>query len=215
MRPGLAYMLCAGLLVACNHDEDLLLPPAPTVAYTVGGSVTRLSGSVTLANNGGDARTVTANGVFAFPTPVAGGRPYAVTVARQPATQVCSVGMGSGTVASANVTTVSVTCVTKIHTVGGSVTGLVGSGLVLQNNSRDKLARTADGAFTFATPVASGTGYHVTVFSQPTNPAQTCTPTDNSGTASANVMEVTITCHTKAVPVMSLAQGQRPVATFP
>ena len=201
--PGLAFCAIA-LLAACNDDDNPVPgpPPAPAPApatYTVGGTVSGLSGSVTLANNGGDARTVSASGAFTFATPVAGGGAYAVTVTTQPATQVCTVGMGSGTVASANVGSVTVTCVTKIHTVGGSVTGLAGSGLVLQNNAGDNLARTADGAFTFATPVDSGTAYNVTVFAQPANPAQTCTPTDNTGTATANVLNVAITCVTNTL----------------
>lgn len=81
--------------------------------------------------------------------------------------------------------------------VGGNVTGLSGSGLVLQNNAGDNLSVTANAAFTFATPLADGTAYSVTVLTQPVNPSQTCTPTKNSGTiATANVTNVVITCTT-------------------
>lgn len=50
-----------------------------------------------------------------------------------------------------------------VFTVGGTVSGLVGTGLVLQNNGGDDLALSADGPFTFATVVGNGAAYAVTV----------------------------------------------------
>jgi len=110
-------------------------------------------------------------------------------------------------IAASNVSNVAVTCVTNTFTVGGTVTGLAGSGLVLQNNGADNLARAADGAFTFATPVASGGAYDVTVLTQPATPAQTCTPTNNTGNVAANVANVTITCVTDSTTVGSAIIG--------
>jgi 6-phosphogluconolactonase len=81
--------------------------------------------------------------------------------------------------------------------VGGSVTGLTGSGLVLQNNSTDNLNVNANGSFTFAKTLADGTAYSVTVLTQPVNPSQTCIPTKNTGViATANITNVVITCTT-------------------
>lgn len=80
-------------------------------------------------------------------------------------------------------------------TVGGSVSGLVGSGLVLQNNGGDDLAVAADGSFTFATPLPDTSTYDVTVATQPSNPAQVCSVTNGSGTiAGADVTDVEVTC---------------------
>src|SRR5262245_18586607 len=59
-------------------------------------------------------------------------------------------------------------------TIGACVAGLVGSGLVLQNNGAGDLPVAADGGFTFATRVATGTAYSVAVLSQPTSPSQNC-----------------------------------------
>ena len=42
------------------------------------------------------------------------------------------------------------------YTIGGTVSGLTGTGLVLADNGGDNLPVTANGAFTFATPVTSG-----------------------------------------------------------
>jgi serine/threonine-protein kinase len=59
-------------------------------------------------------------------------------------------------------------------TVGGTVTGLAsGASLVLRNNGGNDLAISADGSFMFTMPMASGGAYAVTVFHQPTSPAQT------------------------------------------
>jgi len=84
-------------------------------------------------------------------------------------------------------------------TIGGTVSGLAGTGLVLQDNGGDNLTITASGAFTFNTAIASGKTYAVTVLTQPSNPAQTCSVASGSGTATANVTTVVVTCTTNAV----------------
>lgn len=81
--------------------------------YTVGGTITGLRGSgLVLRNSSGKYAAVSANGVFTFPTSVANGDLYSVTVKTQPSypTQICTVNNGSGTIAKANVTTVLVSC---------------------------------------------------------------------------------------------------------
>ena len=87
------------------------------VSYPVGGAVSGLSGTVVLQDNGGDDLSVSANGSFTFATPVASGSGYAVTVKTNPSGQSCTVSNGSGTVGSANVTDVAVSC-----SAGASVT---------------------------------------------------------------------------------------------
>src|SRR5216683_3308762 len=86
-------------------------------------------------------------------------------------------------------------------TVGGTVTGLTGTGLVLQNNAGDNLAITANGTFTFKTAVASGQPYNVSVSAPPSTPSQTCTVASGAGTASANVTNVVVTCSTGTVSI--------------
>ena len=92
-----------------------------TVAtYTVGGTVSGLSGTVVLQDNGGDNLTVTASGGFTFATPLTAGSAYDVTVLTSPAGQTCTVGNGSGTVGSADITNVAVTCTAVATTVSDS-----------------------------------------------------------------------------------------------
>lgn len=77
------------------------------------------------------------------------------------------------------------------HTVGGTVSGLAGS-VVLQNNAGDDLKLTADGKFTFATAIAEGSAYEVSVRTQPL--WQFCTVTKGSGKVSADVADVAVAC---------------------
>jgi len=76
------------------------------------------------------------------------------------------------------------------------VTGLSGTGLVLANGA-SRLPIGTDGGFTFAGTLASGSAYSVSVFAQPTGPAQTCTVTNGGGTVpTTNVISVRVACVT-------------------
>ena len=83
---------------------------ASGTTYTIGGSVSGLSGTVVLRDNGGDDLNVGADGGFTFATPLADGAAYSVTVASNPSGEACTVTGGSGNISSANVTSVSVAC---------------------------------------------------------------------------------------------------------
>ena len=165
------------------------------VTHTIGGTVTGLStgASVTLLDNGANALKVTANGTFTFTTPLVVGAAYKVTVSVQPTGELCTVTNGTGTVAAANVTNVAVACKVT-HTIGGTVTGLsTGGSVTLLDNGANALKLTANGTFTFTTPLVVGAAYKVTVSVQPTG--ELCTVTSGSGTvASANVTNVAVVC---------------------
>jgi hypothetical protein len=165
-------------------------------AVTLGGQVTGLTGTgLVLQNNGGDNLTINSIGTFTFGTPVAMNSNYSVTVLAQPTNpaQICTVASGSGTV-TASVGNIVVTCSVGTLSVGGSVSGLAGTGLVLQDNGGDNLAVSANGTFKFASLIPSGGNYAVTILTQPSGPAQTCTVTGGSGTTTANVTNVQIIC---------------------
>ena len=61
------------------------------------------------------------------------------------------------------------------YMIGGSVSGLSGTGLVLQDNGGDNMpVNSGATSFTFATAITSGSGYNVSVLSQPAGLLQTC-----------------------------------------
>lgn len=137
-------------------------------------------------------------GGFSFPARPSG-TSYSVTVKAQPSNplQDCVVEGGAGTIGGADINNIAVTCTTKTFAVGGTVTGLVGSGLVLTNNGGDDKTIGADGAFTFDTAVASGQPYLVAVKTSPSSPHQSCIVASGSGTVdAAAIATVTVTCTT-------------------
>ena len=94
--------------------------------YTVGGKVTGLgTAKVVLAIGSGSTVSVAADGTFTFPTALASGGSYAVTVQTPPSTpgEQCNVSNSSGSVSSNNVTNITVTCTT----VSGFLYYLVGN----------------------------------------------------------------------------------------
>jgi DNA-binding beta-propeller fold protein YncE len=228
----LALALCASsTLVACNEALDSAgstvsggnggnggingngtssSSGGAQTSYTVGGTVMGLSGAgLALANEAGDDLAITGNGGFTFSNQSASGAPYKVTIVSQPInpSQVCTVMDGEGTVGTVNVVSVEVNCTTNFYTVGGSVAGLVGTGLVLQTNGTNNVSVTASGNYIFST-LASGTNYTVTVMTQPTNPAQTCTIANDAGqVTTANITNVAITCTINSYTVSGTVTG--------
>ena len=211
-----ALLAAAALIAACSGGggggsagggDDT------TPTFTISGTVSGLAGTgLVLGNNGGGNLAVTANGSFTFAASFATGATYSVTVLTQPSnpSQTCTVTNGSDTGGSANVTNVSVSCVTNTFTVGGTVSGLSGTGLVLRNNGTDNLGINANGGFTFGTAIASGAPYNVTVLAQPSGPGQICTVGNGSGAVGgANVTDVSVAC------VTITSQGTDFYLTFP
>jgi 6-phosphogluconolactonase len=197
-RCAFAALASLSTLTSCGGSGDGT-PSLPMSTHSVGGTVTGLSGTgLVLRNNGGNDQTIAANGSFVFSTLVAAGANYSVSVVTQPSnpSQTCVPSGGAGVVGSANVTSVIVNCTSDAFAVGGSVSGLVGTGLVLQNNYGDDLNVGASGIITFSTPMQSGTLYGVSVRTQPTTPRQVCTVVSGSGTVAAvAVSDIVITCN--------------------
>ncbi|MCK4704062.1 MAG: thrombospondin type 3 repeat-containing protein [Gammaproteobacteria bacterium] len=175
-----------------TYDDYPLDPTRQKFQFTVGGIVNSLQtgGVITLQNNGGDTLTITANGTFTFSSSINNGNAYLVSVLSQSAGQVCSLMNNSGTIDSADVTNVTVTCI-DFYTVSGTVSGLTGS-LVLQNNASDDLTITTNGAFSFNTSIVPGGSYNVTILNQPSE--QLCSLGNATGTSSVDVSNVTVTC---------------------
>ncbi|HYM27087.1 MAG TPA: hypothetical protein VET66_02980, partial [Steroidobacteraceae bacterium] len=166
-----------------------------TVTYTVGGTVSGLGAGTQLAllDNGQDALMVSSSGAFTFPTRLAAGSRYAVAVQRQPSGFSCAVSNGSGIVGAAPVASVRVACGPSVFTVGGVVSGLSGSGLVLADGSTVVAVSATAAGFRLPGSFASGASYDVIVKAHP--PGHSCSVTHGSGVVgSANVGNIVVAC---------------------
>jgi 6-phosphogluconolactonase len=106
----LSIVLTSILLLACGGGGSSSNSPSSTQTFTIGGSVSGLSGTITLLNNAGNPLTVSSSGAFTFTSPVNQGGSYVVTVGSQPSGQSCSVSQASGTNTQSNITSVLVSC---------------------------------------------------------------------------------------------------------
>ena len=80
-----------------------------------------------------------------------------------------------------------------LHRIGGSISGLSASGLVLQNNSSDDLSvESGATSFTFSNQLVKGSSYSVTVKTQPSG--LSCTVAGGSGSVSADVSDISVSC---------------------
>ena len=166
------------------------------ITHTIAGTITGLvTNGLVLHNNRADDLVIAANAsTFQFATPVEAGSAYNVTVFVQPAGLTCTVSNGTGTNVDAAITDVTVVCNAITHMIAGTISGLTTDGLVLRNNGADDLVIAANAStFQFATPVAAGSGYNVTVFVQPAG--LTCTVSNGVGSnVSTDIANIRITC---------------------
>jgi len=82
-----------------------------TATNDVFGTVTGLSGTLVLLDNGTNSLSITSNGSFVFSNALSIGATYSVTISSNPTGQTCAIANGSGTIpSSGTITAVVVTC---------------------------------------------------------------------------------------------------------
>ncbi len=202
-RLPLVCLLAPAFFAGCGGGSD-----GPVVGrYTVGGSVSGLSGSGLILSSGSERATLASGSTqFTMPVQFSSGTAYAIAVYQQPATQTCSVASGSGTVAQANIANVVVTCADNAHGVSGSVSGLTAAGLVIANGADTVAVDSGATTFSLLGPVAQGSNYAVTVQSQPTG--ENCAVTSGSGTmGTSDVTSVAVTCSAQSHSVGGTVSG--------
>src|ERR1700752_1994127 len=101
------------------------------------------------------------------------------------------------------------------YTIGAQVSGLSGSGLILQLSTGGTLPVTANGLSTFATRLPGGTAYQLSVKTQPSSPRQICSVTSGSGVIAASKVTVAITCQTVLTTLYSFGTSGSSDATSP
>jgi len=203
--------------LACSVSNGSgMMPAAPvtTVAvsctnqpFSLGGAIAGLGNASGLVlTNGTDSLTVSGGATtFVMPTKVAFGSTYAVQVQSSPAGLTCSVANGSGTMGAANVTQVTITCSNQSNVLGGSITGLTQSGLILANGS-DTLTVSAGSPGFSLSAVAVGASYNVLVQANPAG--ETCSVSNGAGTMPAGaVTDIAVTCSANTYTVGGVVSG--------
>ena len=189
-----AVVVGACALTACGGGGGGSGNTTPASTYTLGGTVSGLTASGLVLVDSGTTLSVSSGATsFAFSSGLATGTGYAVSVQSAPAGLNCSVANGSGTIGSANVTNIAVTCVPQTHTLGGTVSGLAVNGLVLANGGATLTLNSGATTFAFPTALATGTAYEVSVQTQPAG--EMCSVASGTGTVgTADIANVVVTC---------------------
>ena len=101
----------AGTCNGSNSAPACIPLPAP-VTYSIGGSVSGLTGgTVTLILDNGST-VESSGGSFTFPAKLSNSSNYSVTISMQPSGQTCTVSNGAGKINDANISNISITCST-------------------------------------------------------------------------------------------------------
>lgn len=103
----------------------------------------------------------------------------------------------------------SVPATPKSATISGSIAGLsANSTLLLVNNSAETIAVKANTSFKFATPVAAGTAYNVTLFANPNG--NDCKVANGAGTIAqdgGDISNVAVTCQPAVIALLAYNVG--------
>lgn len=168
-----AALLIATALAACGGSDGNSLP--------VSGSIQGLNrGGLILSNGGKQLILDAAVAQFQFPDLLAPDTEFEVKVVEAPKGQKCTASNNKNKINYYTYNTTVISCSTDPYALGGTVTGLTGSGLVLANGSNTAAVLPGATTFTFADLVPNGAPYGVTVLSQPAG--QTCVLANASGT---------------------------------
>ena len=179
-------------------------------AFSLGGSFSGVDGSVTLSNGLDRVTFSGSTGNFTFPTSVAEGQSYDVQVFSTNGDEggelTCLVQNGTGTMGSANVTDVQVTCTLgfpqpTLFSISGTVSGLPsGASLSLGESFSETspISVTANGSFNFGSIFPSGDSFLVSTLSVnlgETPGTLSCSVANASGTiGSSDITNVDVTC---------------------
>lgn len=165
----------------------------PQQKAQIAGSISGLTASgLILSMNGQTTDPASGASTFSFPTSLAQGTSYSITVSSQPTGQDCTVLNGSGTAGTTGQGAVNVTC-ENVYTVTGTIRHLHAGGLVLTDGTDTISPASGSTTFTFSTGLPSGDTYSVSVKTQPSD--QTCSVTNGTGTiGSSDVSNVTVNC---------------------
>lgn len=184
-----------------------------TLSYSVSFQVSGLLGTGLQMENNGEVIEVSSNGTYTFTRKINSGASFDVKVKTPPSSPIqnCIVSSGQGTVLSGNIEGIQVVCGDALYLISGTVTGLSGNGLQLQNitGAGTDTINVNSASFSFP-PLPVGETYNFSIASQPTNPSQSCSITSpgiTNGTMTTTPIAVTINCTTNSFVVSAQVIG--------
>jgi len=190
---GATCSVSQGLGTIPTHNVSDVSITCSDEAYSLGGTVAGLTSPGLVLSDGSNTYRVPVNATnFTMPMVVAYGSSYTMNVQTQPAGLTCTISGGTGTMSASAVTDVGVTCASTSYTLGGAISGLRTSGLVLTDGMDDLSVAANAAQFSMPNALAYGSEYAVTVKAQPS--AGTCQITHGTGTMSGHVSTVQVTC---------------------
>ena len=161
-------------------------------------NVSGLSGTgLVLQTNLSDNLSITANGIFSFANPMNLNQAYSITILNQPTNPVqsCVISNAIGTIVSSqNIVSITCSIINVLYSLSVNVSGLSGTGLVLQNNLSDNLAVTANGIFNFTNVMTFNQTYSITILTKPSNPDQSCIISSPIGNIVSTQNTVSVVC---------------------
>ncbi len=189
-------LACALGLTACGGDDDgeLRLYLALDNVTTTG---------MLLSNNGGTPVPVPPVATFVFPGLVPRDSNFDFVITALPSNaESCKVINGKGNTGAFEPNNIAITCIVKTFAISGTVTGLNGGNLVINNGRHSITIPSGAATFTLSTPtqadpklgqVPEGKPYGLTILQQPAG--LTCTIARANGTMpAAAVTDVAISC---------------------
>ncbi|MEJ7806887.1 MAG: hypothetical protein WKG03_13325 [Telluria sp.] len=195
LTSGLALACALGLSACGGSDEGELQLGMKLFGVTKTG--------LQISNKGGAPIAVPPGLDYVFPELVPVDSDYDITIVARPAnTDSCVVVGGKGNTGAVSPRTIAISCVVTTYALGGTVSGLTGGDLIVNNGSHS--VKIAQGATTFSMTaptadspkfgqVAEGTPYGLTILQQPAR--GTCTIANPAGTMpAAAVNNIVISC---------------------
>lgn len=188
-------------LAGCFPTDSTSSPDS----FLVGGTVSGLTGRLTLVLNDRETITLTRDGAYSFSGfKLKEGERYSVTIGAEPADQTCTLSNTSGTVASGDIVNVNVQCQTvALFPIGGTINDLNGTVTLTLNGAQEtefgfqpigrRVELGQDGKFSFDEGLKDGASYEVAISKQPL--AQECDLSNGTGqVANAAVESVSLSC---------------------
>jgi len=191
LAQALAMVILSASLIA------VIFGPTPAPTYRLVGSIVGYPGSgLVVGSNDGQNLTAFPNsnpaGTFTFKNKFPDGFKWVISIKQQPQSAVCTVNTATGLFKGDDNLDARISCIVQ-YTIGGSVSGLNRSPVVLaQSSTRDTVEVASNGPFQFPTAVAPGTAYTVTVQTQPTD--ANCVVARGTGEANGPVETISVTC---------------------